>query len=333
MRVLITGATGFIGSEIVSELLDNGFEIFQVGKSNISSRFPPANYFKIDITSLDEVLRLEKLKEADAIVHSAGLAHQFGEIEKEEFQKTNVTGTRNILELAVSLKVRHFILIGSTAVYGKQKSLTKNGEAIDENAICRPQTFYAESKLEAERAALEVCGRNNINLTIFRLAPVIGEGNAGNVARLVEAIDKNRFLWIGDGENYKSLIYKKDVARACREVLIKKKEGIEIFNLAAAPVMMQNFVTTAAKKMNKKIPGFSIPPSLLRIVFELNKKTLQITKIQKISDTVDKWLSEDIYSAEAFEQKYNFRPQVDICDGLEKQIDWYQTQKKIGEDE
>ncbi len=333
MKVIISGATGFIGREIVSELSKSTFEIYQMGNSNVNSKLPKENFFKIDITSFEEVCGLKKLQAIDAVIHSAGLAHQFGNIEKKRFQKTNVGGTKNILELAVILKVKHFVLISSTAVYGTEKKSGVNVKVIDESAKCRPQTFYAESKLEAEQAALEICGQNNINLTIFRLSPVIGEGNAGNVARLVEAIDKKRFVWIGNGENYKSLIYKKDVAIACREILIKKKNGIEIFNLAAAPIMMRNFVAEAAKNLNKKISRFSVPPPLLEKVFQINEKTLKIKKIRKISETIEKWLSDDVYSAEMFEREYNFKPETSISEALERQINWYRKQKETRGDE
>ncbi len=327
MKVLVTGATGFIGKEIVSELLEEKFEVYQIGNSNINSFFPQEKFFKIDITNSEDVCELKKLKEMDAVVHSAGLAHQFGNIEKEKFQKTNVEGTKNILELAITLKVKHFVLISSTAVYGTEKKTGGDLKVIAENTACRPQTFYAESKLEAEQTAIKICGQSNINLTIFRLSPVIGEGNAGNVARMVEVIDKKRFVWIGKGENYKSLIYKKDVAKACREILIKKRNGIEIFNLASEPFLMRYFVSGSAKNLNKKIPRFSLSPWFLEKFFWLNEKTLKIKKIEKISQTVEKWLSDDVYSSEKFKREYNFRPETAISEALEKQINWYRKQR------
>ena len=327
MKVIVTGATGFIGKEIVSELSDGNFEIYQIGNSNVNSQSPRAEFFKIDITDFEDVCRLKKIKEVDAVVHSAGLAHQFGNIEKEKFQKTNVEGTKNILELAATLKVKHFVLISSTAVYGTKKKTSKDFKVIDESAACRPQTFYAESKLEAEQTAIEICEQKNIDLTIFRLSPVIGEGNTGNVARMVEAIDKKRFIWIGSGENYKSLIYKKDVAKACREILIKKRNGTEIFNLAAEPILMSDFVTGAEMSLKKRIPKISISPQLLEKFFLINEKTLKIKKIKKISQTVEKWLSDDVYSADKFAREYNFRPETSISEALEKQIGWYQKQK------
>jgi nucleoside-diphosphate-sugar epimerase len=328
MKVIITGATGFVGKEIVSELSNDSFEIYQIGNSNVNSSTSQTNFFKIDITNLGDVFQLKKLEVVDAVIHSAGLAHQFGKIERDKFQETNVVGTKNILELSLALNVKHFVLISSTAIYGTEKKTSRDVKIIDEETAARPQTFYAESKLAAERTAIEICRQNNINLTIFRLSPVIGEENTGNVARMVETIDKKRFVWIGDGRNYKSLIYKKDVARACREILTKKKNGMEIFNLASEPVLMSDFVASAAQNLNKKIPNFSISPQFLEKFFLLNEKTLKIKKIKNISQTIEKWLSDDVYSAEKFEREYNFKPEISILEGLKKQISWYQKQKR-----
>jgi nucleoside-diphosphate-sugar epimerase len=327
MKVIITGATGFIGREIVSELQSKEFEVYALGNSNVNSSQSDLRFFKVDITNFEEVATLKQIGETDSIVHSAGLAHQFGNIEREKFQKTNVEGTKNILNLAASLKANHFVLISSTAIYETKKKINGELEIIYENSPCLPKTFYAESKLEAEHLAIKFCEQNNIRLTIFRLAPVIGEQNAGNVARLIETIDKKRFVWIGSGKNYKSLIYKKDVAKACRVILLHKKNGIEIFNIAAQPILMRDFVKQIAKLLGKKIPKFYIPPKILEGFFRLNKKSLRLGKISKISDTVEKWLSDDVYSAEKFEREYAFRPETSIFEALEKQIAWYKKQK------
>lgn len=329
MKVLITGATGFIGREIVSELVGKVSQIYQVGNRHSNLQTENARFFKVDITDSRNFYDLRNLGEVDVVIHSAGLAHQFGEISKTEFEKTNVEGTKNILELAVSLKAAHFILISSTAVYGTKKKSGSDIEIIDETAGCSPQTGYAESKLEAENAAITVCERNKMNLTIFRLAPVLGEGNTGNAARMIEAIDKKRFVWIGKGENYKSLIYKKDVARACGQILRENKtNGVEIFNLAAEPILMRDFVGRAAKCLKTEIPEFSIPAIFLEKIFLLNERVFRIKKIARLAGTIEKWLSDDVYSAEKFRREYNFKPATSIAEALEKQIDSYLKQKK-----
>lgn len=323
MKIIVTGATGFIGKEIVAELKRKKYKIVQIGRTPKNTEQTEAEFYKTDIRNAADVNQLKNLKAADAVIHAAGLAHQFGKIEKAKFQKTNVEGTRNILELATTLGVKHFVLISSTAIYGTEKKISGNVKIVDENAAAQPQTFYAESKLEAENLAMQHCAQNNINLTIFRLAPVIGEENAGNVQRMIESIDSRRFVWIGKGENYKSLIYKSDVARACEKILAEKKNGTEIFNLAAEPVVMRDFVAQTAKYLNRRIPKIIFPPSLFEAVFRLNESTLKIKKIQKLSVTIEKWLSDDVYSAKKIERVYGFKTETSISEALRKQIEWH----------
>lgn len=329
MKVIVTGARGFVGSEIVRKLLETNNNVFGIGKTKQLKTAGLVddgsnNYFTSDITDNKNLKELEKLENIDAVVHSAGLAHQFGDIGKEKFYKVNVLGTKNITELAVKIKAEQFILISSTAVYGLKKN------SIDEDTLCRPETLYAESKLEAENVCIEICRKNDLPLTILRLAPVIGENNIGNAARLVSAIDKRRFIWIGHGGNLKTLIYKTDVARAVVRILQNKKDDLEIFNLAAKPISMKEFVGEIEKQLKKNAPKFYIPTGILQKIFLLNRQTLSITKINKISETVEKWLSDDIYSAQKIKKKYNFEPHISMAEAIERQVKCYLEDKNKG---
>ncbi len=329
MRVIVTGATGFVGREIVSKLLEHHLTVFQVARkknTEFSTDRPAAgeNFLAADITEREQLAAIKKLANIDAVVHSAGLAHQFGDTAREKFAAVNVLGTKNIVETAVELKVKHFILISSTAVYGIKKNVGKREPSeIDEETECRPETFYAESKLEAEKICLEICRQNALPLTILRLAPVIGEDGGGNTARLVSAIERGRFIWIGRGNNLKTLIYKKDVARAVVTVLFKKKEPEEIFNLAAEPVKMNVLVGEMEKSLHKSAPRLHIPAGWLRKIFFINENFFGIRKISKISDTIEKWLSDDVYAARKIKQKYDFAPRTPPAAAIEKQVQRY----------
>ena len=329
MRIIVTGANGFIGREIVSELLKYDNFVFGIGRTkklqlNSSFKAESYNFIISDITEKRSLKNLEKLENIDAIIHCAGLAHQFGEIEKEKFSRVNVSGTKNIVELAVKLKAAQFILISSTAVYGIKT------DVIDEDTVCEPETFYAESKLEAEKVCNEICRQNNLPLTILRLAPVIGENNAGNVARLVRAIDKRRFIWIGNGKNIKTLIYKTDVARAVPKILQNKTKEIEVFNLAAEPVSMKEIVGEIEKNLGNNVPKFFLPSGILQRLLLINKKTFGIAKINKISDTIEKWLSDDVYSARKIKEKYYYVPETSMAEAINKQVKFYLEEKKKG---
>lgn len=334
MKVFVTGATGYIGREIISELAENDYQVIALGNSkNISDSEQRTNivFRRADITDYKNLLDLEKLEGVGVLIHAAGLAHQFGKTKKEDFDAVNVKGTENVLHLALKLKIRHFILIGSTAVYGIppiRKDKADNAPVIDEDAPVDPQTLYAASKLESEIVCRRICEDNGIALTIFRLAPVLGEENAGNAARLIEAIDKNRFVWVGGGENLKTLIYKSDVARACVRLIAEKFVGTEIYNLAAEPIKMKDFVVEISSRLNRKIFPLAIPAVFLRTVFSINSKTLNSRRINKISDTVEKWLSDDIYSAGKIAEAYGFQPSVSTREAIGRQVEHYLAGKK-----
>lgn len=333
MKVLVTGASGFIGKEIAAELENNNLEVIKVGGPKSSSPHSDlqghSDYFSINITEYESFSELERLENVDVIIHSAGLAHQFGDTRKEAFDAVNVTGSRNIAILAVKLRVKHFILIGSTAVYGIKKNVDLSQQEnqadmiFDEDSPCHPETIYAESKLEAEYNCREICEQHGIPLTIFRLAPVLGEGNVGNMFRLIRAIDKRRFIWIGRGTNLKALIYRRDVARACYELLRKKRGGAEIFNLASEPILMRELVHILATHLDRKIPNLSVSSSALKKIFEINSRLLHLKKIEKVSLTVEKWLSNDIYSAKKIKEVYDFKTTTPIEEALKIQVDWY----------
>jgi nucleoside-diphosphate-sugar epimerase len=316
MRVLITGATGFIGGEIASKLSSEKFEVVGLSRNN-SEQKTEFKILQADITNEEEVGRIALGESFDAVIHCAGLAHQFGIVEKERFENVNVKGTRNILELAVKANAEHFIFFSSTAVYGLQNN------PMDERSECNPENFYAESKLKAEAICREICEKNKIFLTIFRPPPVLGERGIGNVPRLIEAIDKSRFFWVGGGENRKTMIYVGDIADACLMLLKEKRNGTEIFNLASEPVKMRTLVSIISEKLKKKVLPLSIPAILPKLIFGLNSKIFNLKIINRYSPTFEKWLSEDVYLADKIREVYGFEPKTSIEQAVRRQCDWF----------
>jgi nucleoside-diphosphate-sugar epimerase len=207
-RILVTGSGGFLGSAIVAEASLTGLPIVTTDRFT-SAKVPGVPFTSANILDLNSLPEL--FKGVDCVCHVAGLAHIFNKSEAltAPFHPVNVTGTDNVARVAVLAGVNHFIFVSSVSVYG--------GEAHDknENSACQPKGPYAESKLNAERCLIDLCQEKGVNLTILRLATLYGEGDPGNVARLIRAINRQRFVWVGKGENLKSLLHREDAARAC----------------------------------------------------------------------------------------------------------------------
>jgi len=341
-RILVTGAKGFVGTEIVRSLELKYEQIFTVENKKKSSNDKSAKkserVFAVDITDRDAVLRLAKMGSLDAVIHSAGLAHQFGETGRDAFQKVNVKGTGNILELSRILNVKHFILISSVAVYGHSQRRVKNENEIDtfrgigEDAVCQPEDFYGESKLDGENLARRYCEDHKIRLTIMRLATVVGEEDKGNFLKLIRSIDQRRFVWIGKGANYKSLLHREDVARACLSVLESEGTETEVFNVSTNFLTMREIVEIVSAKLKKKIPRAFIPALFVNQFFRLVhifpiKSRLVNTgnwgKLKRLEKTVSKWLADDVYAAEKIKRKTGFEPQISAEKAVEREVVWY----------
>jgi len=337
MKVLVTGASGFVGRAIVEELRRNEVKVIELQSGRVEKRKDTTgnNHFEIkaDITKKDEVLKLKKIGEVDAIVHAAGLAHQFKDVKSEEFWSVNVEGTANVLELSKLLKIKHFILISSVSVYGNVDKDKFVLPGVTEDLRCYPKDFYAESKLEAEKITSQKCEEINVALTILRLATVIGEEDRGNFLRLIKAIDKRRFWWIGKGINYKSLIHREDVAGAVCKLLLEKKSEVnnknnlsEIFNVSAEPLQMKEIVEIISRELNKSVFGLSINENFLTKIFNFSSRNFKIKKIERLRQTVGKWLANDAYSARKLKQEYQYEAKIDIDEAIRREVKWYLQQ-------
>lgn len=343
IKVLVTGVKGYVGSEIVRLFERECERVFTIEnkkvRRDVEKLKDSDDAFAVDITDREAVLRLENIGEIDVIVHAAGLAHQYGETSREDFQRVNVDGIGNILELARNLGVKHFVLISSVSVYGHSKNKfdgRSNSEpenkfalvkSIDEEAICTPDDFYAESKLDGENLARRFCRENSIRLTILRLSTVIGEEDKGNLLRLIRLIDLRYFIWIGKGENHKSFVHREDVARACVTILASEKNESEIFNVSANSLKMRRVVEIVGGQLGKKIPNVSISATLVKHFFRLNSNFFNIEKIKRIDKKIGKWLADDVYSAEKIKRIYGFEPQISAEKAIEREVEWYISKK------
>jgi nucleoside-diphosphate-sugar epimerase len=274
--------------------------------------------YRVDVGDASQVSRLLSIGNVDAVVHAAGIAHRYGPIPSEELHRVNVQGTRNVGSLAADLNAKHLVLISSVLVYGSFDS----PDPIDESAPCRPEDGYAASKLDAERMAVAVCTELGMDLTLLRPAPIVGEGSRGNFARLIRAIDRGRFLWVGKGQNKKCIIYVGDVARAVSTVLTRKKPGFEVFNLAAGPVSMLEMVDDVSAALNRRLPGFHVPPRFVTFLGKLGERS-GLRKLAEARRTLDKWLTTEIYTADKIKIQYGFAPLTSPREAIKREVAAY----------
>lgn len=318
--ILITGANGFLGHAILRLLQAAGLWVFATDIGDVCSLLNTP-YRKSDITQPAEIKPL--VENITTVIHVAGLAHVFNQDASsgEIFHKINEIGTKNVAAAAAAAGVRHFVLISSVSVYGPYTD-----EAYDEKRECKPVGPYAQSKYNAELRAAEIAKKTGMALTIFRLATLYGEGDPGNVGRLVEAIDRGRFFWVGNGSNRKSLLYKDDAAQAVMSVIQRPASGINIFNISAPPCTMREVVDGIGDALGKHPFPFVVPAPLALFLSQHLSK-IPARRLSGIHQTVKKWLAEDVYDTQCFEEAYGFQTKTSLKDGLRQEVDWYKKTK------
>jgi nucleoside-diphosphate-sugar epimerase len=318
--LVVTGANGFLGRAILSQLQASDISVraTDLGATGSASNII---YRKADITSQQELNAV--LENATTVIHAAGLAHIFSldANSAENFRQINEIGTANVASVAAAVGVGHFIQIGSVSVYGPYTH-----GIYDENMPCNPVGAYALSKYNAELRAIEIARESGMALTILRLATLYGEGDSGNIGRLIRSLDKGRFVWIGDGSNRKSLLYKGDAARACVTVALSPAAGTHIYNVSSQPCTIREIVDGIADALEKRPLPLRIPKNLA-LALSRNLSKLPNRRLSGIHQTVQKWMAEDVYDTSRFERDYQYCSQVGVREGLRREVEWYRNRR------
>jgi nucleoside-diphosphate-sugar epimerase len=320
-QVLVTGASGFLGSAVVRRAVEEGIKV-----RALSRRTGPAaegvEWRSADIR--DPKALDEALQGVDGVIHAAGLAHVFRDPDPTAFTSVNEIGTINVAEASARAKIRHLVLVSSVSVYGPHAAAS-----CDEAAPCRPEGPYAISKYRAELGANRVAEATKLPMTILRMATIYGEGDPGNVGRLLGALERGRFVWVGSGANRKSLIHQADAARACLLALRNPPQGIQIYNVSGPPHTMREVVEGLAAALGRRPPGKGVPAGLALGLARL-AGLVPLRRLRSLHLTLSKWLADDVYEATKFERALGFRAEVELADGLRREAEWHRSSKKEG---
>jgi UDP-glucose 4-epimerase len=304
VRAVVTGASGFLGRELVRQARAAGLDVVPTGHR---AQAPAPGYVAADIRDAAAVRRV--VDGAEVVIHAAGLAHVFAprQARPADYAAVNGEGTANVVGAAVEAGARHVVLVSSVAVYGPAPA-----RGCAETAPCRPAGPYAESKWQAEQRARELTADGRTQLTVLRLATLYGEEDPGNVARLIRAIDRGRFLWVGDGQNLKSLIHREDAAAACLLALRRPRSPVEIYNVSDEPCSMASVVDAIARALGRRIPAVRVPALVAR-------------PLAAASSTLRKWLADDAFDGGRFRRALHFEPKIKVEEGLGREVMWYRA--------
>jgi nucleoside-diphosphate-sugar epimerase len=219
MRVLVTGATGFIGRAVVRNLLEGGHEaIALVRTPGKKKNLPEGTRVSYGDVMIPESLR-RPLSLSDAVVHCAAIV-DYGLYPGELVQRVNLGGTLGLLELARDAGIRRFLYVGSMAAYGTGN--VRDGIRDETSLETRPDRFASPYELSKYRTAMAII--KNYPETIL-VMPGMVYGPGSQVDILLRLVTSGKFPFFIRGENRVPLVHIEDVAEATGLALEKAPPG------------------------------------------------------------------------------------------------------------
>lgn len=308
MRILVTGAAGFIASHLCEKLVALGHEV--VGLDNFNDYYNPTlkemnaadleakgvSIFRVDLN--DDLSKVFE-KPYDYIYHLAAQPGISSDTTLEEYVVNNIYATQNLLDavLAYNPNLKSFVNIATSSVYGIEAT-------VDETIPAQPVSFYGSTKLAAEQLVLGLQRLGKLKACSIRLYSVFGprERPEKLYTKLIENLynDKPFPLFEGSVKHERSFTYVGDIVEGLAAI-IGKEDVVngEIINLGTDEVnTTQEGIHAVEQIMNKKLIVDNKPP----------RKGDQ----QRTAAVIDK-----------AKKLLNYTPKVSLKQGLEEQVKWY----------
>lgn len=313
--ILVTGSAGFIGSHLTRKLLKNGYRV--VGIDNFCDFYPPLfkkeniadilteknfTLYNRDITNVDDLKLLFENHKIEKIVHLAAMAGVRPSMSQPSlYEKVNIAGTLNLLELAKSFRVKQVIFASSSSVYGEETETP-----FAEDFCCdRPVSLYAGTKRAAELFCFTYSKLYKIKTTILRFFTVYGPCGRPDMAPYLftkSILEGETIKKFGEAESYRDFTYIDDIINGIIKAL-KKEYDFEIFNLGSGkPEKLNNFIKLIERLTKKKAAVEILPtqPGDVKQTFASTKKAKNLLE---------------------------FKAKVSLEDGMKKFIDWYKEKR------
>ena len=323
MKILVTGASGFVGSHIVDRLLAGGHEVRALVRANSSLKWLQDKRIELVTGNMLDIDSLRAAVEhVDVIVHVAGVT---AAKTKEAFYEGNLLPTRNLIEASRRFNptLSRFIFCSSQTAAGP----SLDGQPISELTPPHPITTYGKSKRAAEEEAERA--RQDFPVTILRLSAVYGPRDTA-ILTFFQTVDKGLKPLIGMKDKWVNLAHATDIADAVLLAIEQDAAINETYFIGAE----QHYTWREVNDLTSKIIGkrgltINLPHALVYAVagasefFSIFRSKPSVLNWEKGRDMVQShWTA----SVEKAKRELGYRQKVSLEDGVKDTIEWYRKQ-------
>lgn len=217
MNILLTGSSGFVGSNVYNYFKDKAKKIICLNREDLT---------KINSLAFSKNTS-DRFNNMDAIIHCAGLAHKpFGKYKYIDIEKININLSINLLKLAGMHKIKKFIFISTAKVIADSSKISN---PLNEKFACNPNDDYSKSKYEAEKKLIEISNQYEIQLIILRPPLIYGPGVKGNFLKLIKHIDSLSIIPYSNDLNSRSYISTLNLSNIIETIINMKFKEVKIY--------------------------------------------------------------------------------------------------------
>lgn len=320
-KILITGASGFIGGFLVSEALDQGLEVFAGMRSSSSKQWlqdDRINFVIMDLSDPESLRAIMAQHQFDYVIHNAGLTKA---LKQSDLFRVNSDYSVNLAKAAMTVTgLKKFSFMSSLASYGTADY--QDDGVVGNHSQPKPITSYGRSKLRAEQQLELIDG---LPLMTFRPTGIFGP-REGDFLNLFQSINKGLAVQVGFTEQQLSLIYVKDLVRivlqATTSDITNRAYFVSDGNLYAG----SKFNKIVSKSLNKKPWNIKVPMALIDVIATLSDLNAKITGKPNIlsRDKLPEIKSRNIdIDISDLVRDFDFKPAYTLEQAVQETADWY----------
>ena len=317
MKILVTGANGFIGTQLSETLAKSGHQVRDTARSIAANRSTTREMITCDLESADNLDHLTT--GCDAIVHLAGRAHVMSDdpaTSESLYLSANVDVTRRLAQSAARTGVKRMILMSSVKVNGESTTIDSPFTSQDRP---NPQDPYGRSKTQAEQTLWDVTSTSELEGVVIRPPLVYGPGVRANFASLIGIVDRGMPLPLGSIHNTRSFVAIDNLIDCIETTLQTPNAGGQTFLVSdGQDLSTPELIRAIASSLHKSPMLIPIPTALLKLAATTAGRRNAYDRLCG-SLTVDIALTK---------QKLSWTPPFTVQDSLQRTVDAFIQSKE-----
>jgi 2-alkyl-3-oxoalkanoate reductase len=331
VRVLVTGATGFLGGAVARSLTERGHQVLGTGRDPAAGARLVADGVEFRAAELgDRAAVFALCSDCEVVIHSGALAAPWGPW--PAFQVANVDGTRNVLDGARAAGAARAVHVSSPSVYGGRGDLRDVRE--DHPLSDAPLNHYIRSKIEAEHIARAAHG-DGLPTVILRPRGLFGPGDTTLLPRVIDRLTSGALPIIGDGENVVDLTYIDNAAAAVVAAAQADLQAVagRTYNVTnAEPVKLWDFMGRLCELLDLEPPARRVSARVaygLATALEAAHRAFAPRREPRLTRYTAKTLSRTVtLNIDAARRDLGYAPTVGMHEGLGRFAQWWRAQPR-----